>query len=62
MHTLDSFYGLVGKMRTAQREYCRTRSSTALTSSKRLESEVDKVLEELREQRQLQFDGDHEHQ
>lgn len=38
---------LVADMRSAQKEYFRTRSSTALERSKQLERQVDKALQEL---------------
>ena len=62
MQTLEGFAKLVQQMRTAQREYFRTRSASSLTTSKRLEATVDKSLQEIQGQRQLLFDGDHEDQ
>lgn len=38
------FYDLVRRMRTAQREYFRTRSREILAQSKALEAQVDKEL------------------
>lgn len=42
--TPTQFYDLVRRMRTAQREYFRTRSREILTQSKALEAQVDKEL------------------
>ena len=42
--TTGEFADLVEKMRTAQKEYFRTRTQDALAISKRYEGEVDKVL------------------
>lgn len=44
--TLDQFARLVADMREAQREYFRTRSSTALDRSKRLERQVDQAIKD----------------
>lgn len=44
--TTGEFADLVEKMRTAQKEYFRTRTQDALAISKRYEGEVDKVLTE----------------
>jgi hypothetical protein len=43
----EQFAKLVAEMRQAQTEYFRTRSTTALEQSKRLERQVDKALQEL---------------
>lgn len=42
----DAFRQLVAEMRHAQKEYFRTRSSSALEQSKRLERQVDEALRE----------------
>lgn len=42
----DSFQDLVAEMRRAQKEFFRTKSSTALEKSKRAEREVDMALKE----------------
>lgn len=42
--TPTQFYDLVRRMRTAQREYFRTRSREILAQSKALEAQVDKEL------------------
>lgn len=39
------FFKLVERMRASQREYFRTRSSTALRDSKRLERDIDAEIE-----------------
>lgn len=41
-----SFRELVAQMRTAQKEFFRTKSRTALDESKRLENAVDRALSE----------------
>lgn len=43
--TPKEFFNKVEKMRDAQREYFKTRSSHYLTTSKRLEKEVDAEIE-----------------
>jgi hypothetical protein len=40
----DDFYTLVAEMRTAQRDYFRTRSTEALSRSKELERKVDNAI------------------
>jgi hypothetical protein len=51
-----SFVSLVNEMRQAQREYFRTRSSTALEKSKSLEKEVDWEVQQLLDnQKKLPF-------
>lgn len=47
--THDEFKALVAEMRHAQREYFRTRTSTALEDSKRLERQVDEALKDDRQ-------------
>lgn len=42
----EPFYKLVADMRHAQKEYFRTRSTSALEASKRLEKAVDEALKE----------------
>ena len=42
----EALIDLAKRMRKAQKEYFRTRSSAALSESKRLEREFDKALEE----------------
>lgn len=61
--TPETFFRHVERLRAAQREYFRTRSSTALRDSKRLERELDaeiervnKILNERRNQ-QLNFNN-----
>ncbi|MDQ7950151.1 MAG: hypothetical protein AAGB30_11140 [Pedobacter sp.] len=44
MKNFDDFIELVKKMRKAQVEYFRTRSSIAMAEAKKLEREVDKLL------------------
>lgn len=44
--TLDALARLVAEMRRAQKEYFRTRSSTTLEESKRLEKSVDAAVRE----------------
>lgn len=46
----QAFRDLVAEMRRAQREYFRTRSSTALEKSKQLEKRVDDAIREAGEQ------------
>lgn len=41
----ETFFRHVERLRTAQREYCRTRSAAALRDSKRLEREIDAEIE-----------------
>lgn len=41
--TPESFFRHVERLRAAQREYFRTRSSSALTDSKRMEREIERV-------------------
>lgn len=43
--TPQEFFHKVERMRSKQKEYFRTRSSAALTDSKRLEREVDDEIE-----------------
>lgn len=43
--TPESFFRHVERLRAAQREYFRTRSSSALTDSKRMEREIDAEIE-----------------
>lgn len=43
--TPHEFFHKVERMRAKQREYFRTRSSAALTDSKRLEKEIDAEIE-----------------
>lgn len=50
-----AFFRHVERMRAAQKEYFRTRSSEALRVSKRLEREVNKILNERRNRRNLQM-------
>lgn len=38
------FFDLVSRMRDSQKEYFRTRSNAAMTTSKQLESQVDKEI------------------
>jgi hypothetical protein len=42
----DSFFALVVQMRAAQRRYFRTRHQGDLEYSKRLEREVDRIIED----------------
>jgi hypothetical protein len=44
--TLEEFAKLVAEMRSAQKEYFRTRSTSSLETSKRLEKQVDQALKE----------------
>ena len=44
--TFEEFRTLIAALRHAQKEYFRTRSSTALDKSKALERRVDKALQE----------------
>lgn len=41
----ESFFRLVERMRSRQREYFRTRSSSALAESRRLERDIDAEIE-----------------
>jgi hypothetical protein len=51
--TVEELARLVNEMRTAQKEYFRTRSGSALENSKRLERKVDEAVGEvLRPERQ----------
>lgn len=43
--TPKEFFDKVSRMRKAQKEYFRTRSSRALSDSKRLEKEIDDEIE-----------------
>ena len=43
--TPQEFFHKVERMRFKQKEYFRTRSSSALTDSKRLEREIDEEIE-----------------
>nr|DAE34972.1 MAG TPA: hypothetical protein [Caudoviricetes sp.] len=43
--TPHEFFRKVERMRSKQKEYFRTRSSAALTDSKRLEREIDEEIE-----------------
>lgn len=43
--TPETFFRHVERLRAAQREYFRTRSSSALSASKRLEREIDAEIE-----------------
>lgn len=43
--THEEFFRKVERIRAKQREYFRTRSSAALTDSKRLEKEIDAEIE-----------------
>ena len=53
MTTVEELARLVNEMRTAQKEYFRTRSGSALENSKRLERKVDEAVGEvLRPERQ----------
>lgn len=42
------FFDLVSKMRKAQKDYFRTRSSNALNEAKRLEQQVDDALSNMK--------------
>jgi len=42
----EEFYDLVSRMRSAQKEYFRTRDANVLNESKRLEKEVDNAIKE----------------
>jgi len=44
----QKFLWLVEQMRTNQKDYFRTRSDSALINSKKLEKQVDKALNELK--------------
>lgn len=44
---MEEFITLVEEMRSAQKEYFRTRSATSLNRSKQLEREVDTKIKEL---------------
>ena len=44
----QKFLWLVEQMRTNQKDYFKTRSDSALTNSKKLEKQVDKALNELK--------------
>jgi hypothetical protein len=50
------FIQLVERMRNAQREYFRTKSPTALESSKRLEREVDQAIARERSGQRTMFE------
>lgn len=54
----SEFRSLVNTMRCAQREYFRTRSSTALEDSKRAEKAVDKALAEYDSGQRKMFDDE----
>jgi len=45
--TVEDLAELVQRMRTAQREYFRTKSSEALRAAKRLEAQVDRALRDV---------------
>lgn len=45
----EQFFNTVAQMRAKQKEYFRTRSSAALTDSKRLEKIVDAEIQRVRE-------------
>ena len=49
------FFTAVEKMRTAQREYFRTRTPSSLNAAKRREAEVDACIEERRAERARQL-------
>lgn len=56
--TFDEFRALVAEMRSAQKEYFRTRSAAALSRSKKLERDVDQALLRLaRGEGRSLFDG-----
>lgn len=44
---LLKFTDIVNRMRLAQKEYFRTRSTIALTESKKLEKQVDQMVDEV---------------
>lgn len=57
---MQEFISMVRDMRTAQKEFFRTRDQGYLTQSKRLEKDVDKAIEKLTEKpsaKQLGFWG-----
>lgn len=56
--TNPDFVALVAAMRTAQREYFRTRSTTALDHSKRLEKQVDDAIRKALDGQGNLFDQD----
>lgn len=47
---IQNFVSLVEEMRTAQKEYFKTRSYTKLTESKSLEIAVDKAVREMKKE------------
>jgi len=51
--TIQEFAGLVHEMRQWQRDYFRTRSATALESSRMLEKHVDRECKEIMQGGQL---------
>lgn len=48
---MEQFMELVKKMRSAQKEYFRTRSKDVLLQSKQLEKEVDMMIKEISNER-----------
>lgn len=60
--TYRDFVSAVARMRAVQRRYFRTRSSEALTLSKKIEAEVDELLETITTPQLRLFPEDaHEH-
>ena len=49
MMTLEEFALVVERMRTAQKEFFRTKSTTALEDARRLERKVDRGLRRLKQ-------------
>lgn len=43
-----TFFDLVARMRNAQKEFIRTRSSSSLNVSRKLEKEIDKEIDRVR--------------
>ncbi|MEO1527711.1 MAG: hypothetical protein AAFX06_19955 [Planctomycetota bacterium] len=56
--TNDDFIALVHQMRTAQKEYFRTRDGSVLSRSKELERRVDQAVAELQDRQPSLFDED----
>jgi len=50
--TINEYAKLVNEMRTAQKDFFRTRSGTALEQSKRLERQVDEATRNIFDSRQ----------
>jgi len=54
--TAETLASLVAEMRHAQKEYFRTRSTSALEESKRLEAKVDRCVDRILDEQTTLFD------